>query len=262
MPYTQLCLFIILFLLAVPLIQYLYLTLIPPLFVIFLFLSIVFLITYPVYFIQCNPHYFTDQFRRIRDAIMNKPRWILWHLEMHLHLRTRDVYPGLCDEGVPTPRPWPANDLYNRPKAISGLWVLSLRQKVWDWRGIPYGYKAEQIRKNQMEGRDDHRLMGSDNHDFWGKVVRWYRGEEEPQDESLHDTNGMMNNPIAIGMGISTEMTIWQPPPPICTCTTTCVVHPIRYELQRSTIVPAGSMIMPPWYMYHTHQGQTFLDWA
>ncbi|WVW79003.1 hypothetical protein I302_100966 [Kwoniella bestiolae CBS 10118] len=230
-------------LLLFPTISQIYLTLIPPLLVLLTFLFLSYIIFYPIHYLYTHPTFFPDLFESVKSYILNEPRRVLWRIEVSLHLRTRDVYPGMYDIEPPYPTLWPEADHYIRLRRIVGLCIVAIKQVVWDWLDIPYGYYAEEIIERRKKEKEEGKGKG-----WWS----WRKGEEYDQQQLLTTQSGPGSPHI--------NVPIYPPPPPYqppCTCSTSCELHPTRYILETDCMLPKGTIVIPPVQWGYQLQMQT-----
>ncbi|WVQ68732.1 uncharacterized protein L199_006941 [Kwoniella botswanensis] len=236
-------------LMVFPIISFLYLTLIPPLLVILAFLLVSYAIFYPVYYLYTHPRLIPDMLFNIKRYIINRPRLILSKIEFSLHLRTRDVYPGMYDPGPPFPSLWPEEDTdrYSRLKRIVRLVGVAIKQWICDRLDIPYGYYKEEIIERRKKEKEER---GSRGWFSWKKdecgLVDW---DNKGLYGYGHIYKSLMNDPQA--NYVYSPMSISPPPPPYtlqvrCSCSTTCELHPVRYVLDQESILPKGTIVIPP----------------
>ncbi|KAK6904255.1 hypothetical protein I203_107771 [Kwoniella mangroviensis CBS 8507] len=236
----------LLVLLTFPIISFLYLTFIPPLLVILVFLLISYAIFYPVYDLYKHPRLIPDWLFNIKRYILNRPRLILFRIEFSLHLRTRDVYPGMYDPGPPFPSLWPEEDTdrYGRLKRIVRLVGVAIKQWIYDRLDIPYGYCKEEIIERRKKEKAERGSRG------WFSWKKDERGSIDWNNKGLYGYGHIyeMNGPQA-NYGYP-PMSTSPPPPPYtlqlrCTCSTTCELHPVRYILEQESILPKGTIVIP-----------------
>ncbi|WWD08191.1 hypothetical protein V865_006302 [Kwoniella europaea PYCC6329] len=233
-------------LIVFPIMSFLYLTFIPPLLVILTFLLITYAIFYPVHYLYAHPRLIPDLLFNIKRYTLNRPRMILFKVEFSLHLRTRDVYPGMYDPGPPFPSLWPEEDTdrYSRIKRIVRLVGVAIKQWIYDWLDIPYGYYKEEILERRKKEKERRGSRG------------WFSWKKDECGLANWDNKGLsgyrhiyqMNDPQA--NHVYSPMSISPPPPPYtlqlrCSCSTTCEAHPVRYILEQESILPKGTIVIP-----------------
>ncbi|WRT65248.1 uncharacterized protein IL334_002191 [Kwoniella shivajii] len=260
---------ILLFLLSIPLVRYIYLNVLIPLITCSSLVLISIVVFYPIYFIYINSPYVPQLVNDSKVYVLTLPRKWLWNMEFYLHIRTRDIYPNSTDQGPPYPLNHPHPEPYNRISMIRKLCWLWIKQSVWDLFGIPYGYYAEQNKQFQLETKERQKELGlgdktSGKFTFGLGMGAWRHqynpgrsGENSDNDTDtayhVYDDRFGPNNQYSYNNFTSpppydndTHFNGYYTQAKVCSCTTTCPIHTARYTLQIDTLLPTGTIVIPP----------------